>query len=166
MKHYLLPGLIFAVAVAVPAFCNQALKANFINIKSESIGYATLIDTKEGVLMHTQLSNLPEGWHGFHIHSIGECIAPNFKSAGGHLNPDNKEHGYENTKGSHLGDLPNVHVGKDGLLETDLLLKGISWESLQDKDGSAIVIHESKDDYTTNPAGNAGARIACGVIGK
>src|SRR5690242_10350752 len=112
MKHYFMPAALLAVAIAVPAFCTQPLKADFINTKNESVGSATLTDTKEGVLMHTQLSNLPEGWHGFHIHSVGECKAPDFKSAGGHLNPENKEHGYENPKGSHLGDLPNVHVGK------------------------------------------------------
>ena len=166
MKQKLLLGLAITLAVAVPAFSNQALETHFINSKGQAIGTATLTDTHDGILIHTNLSKLPMGWHGFHIHSVGECKAPDFKSAGSHFNPEQKEHGFENLNGTHMGDMPNVHVGKDGLLETDILLKGMTLAMLEDKDGSALVLHAGQDDYKSNPAGNSGDRIACGVIGK
>ncbi|HEY9744996.1 MAG TPA: superoxide dismutase family protein [Oculatellaceae cyanobacterium] len=163
MKRFLALLPLAAICVA-PAFCKPEGKASFINTQGEAIGSATLTDTGHGVLLKTNLTGLPEGWHAFHIHEVGKCDPPEFKTAGGHYNPHQKEHGYENPKGSHVGDLPNVFVGKDGVLNTEVLLHGATLEELLEGDGSAIVIHAAKDDYVSDPAGNAGARIACGVI--
>jgi Cu-Zn family superoxide dismutase len=166
-KHWLLGGILL-LAFATPAFSREQAIVNFINTKGEPVGHATLTETKQGVLIHTDLSNIPPGWHAFHIHSVGQCTPSDFTSAGGHFNPDHKEHGYENPKGSHAGDLPNVYVGADGQLQTDMLAPGVTLSTgdnrLLDSDGSAIVLHQGQDDYSTNPAGNAGPRIICGAL--
>lgn len=113
-------------------------------------------------------TGLPEGSHGFHLHTTGSCQAPDFTSAGGHLNPTNNTHGTLSAGGSHLGDLPNLEVGssavtttKVDLAETDRA-QVLDW--LFDSDGTAAVVHRDPDDYRSDPAGNAGPRIACGVL--
>lgn len=167
-RYYLLAGFLIASLGLVPAFSkemakNETAKASFINDQGQSVGEAVLTNTKQGVLIQTKLTSIPEGWHAFHVHSVGQCVPP-FKTAGGHYNPHNKEHGYENPKGSHVGDLPNVYVGKDGILNSEALLRDSFIKDLLKKDGSSIVVHATKDDYKSDPAGDAGARIACGVI--
>ncbi|MGP4078386.1 superoxide dismutase family protein [Pseudalkalibacillus sp. R45] len=139
------------------------------NAKKEKIGQAQLAETNEGVMIKLKASNLPPGPHGFHIHETGKCVPPKFESAGGHFNPTDKKHGFENPKGFHAGDLPNINVGKDGMISVSVVSKHVTLQkgkpnSLLDEDGSALVIHEKADDYKTDPAGNAGDRIACGVI--
>ena len=116
------------------------------------------------------MSQLPPGKHGIHIHAVGKCEGPAFTTAGGHLNPDAKKHGKENPEGPHAGDLLNLEVKADGtakatLLDTMVTL-GDGPNSVFHEGGTAIVIHEKEDDYKTDPAGNSGARIACGVIQK
>jgi len=130
------------------------------------VGTAQLRETPAGVLLHLKLSGLPAGTHALHFHETGECTPP-FKSAGGHYNPDGKAHGLLDPKGPHAGDMPNIHVPASGELELEILslAKSLNTESgLMAGDGSAIIIHEGADDYMTDPAGAAGARIACGVI--
>jgi len=98
---------------------------------------------------------------------IGSCLPPNFKSAGSHLNPDGKAHGMHNPQGKHLGDLPNISVAADGTGTASITIEGDADETLAkiiDADGTAIVIHTGLDDYSTDPAGAAGPRIACGVL--
>ncbi|HWL12343.1 MAG TPA: superoxide dismutase family protein, partial [Ureibacillus sp.] len=107
--------------------------------------------------------------HGIHIHEVGKCEKPTFETAGAHFNPLEKQHGIENPQGPHLGDLPNIAPEEDGTVQVEFVAKNLTLEpgmenSLLDKDGSAIVIHEDPDDYKTDPAGNSGTRIACGVI--
>ena len=134
--------------------------------EGDRIGRAELRDTPSGVLVRLALENAPTGVHAFHLHETGRCDAPSFESAGGHFNPSTAEHGFENAKGPHAGDLPNVHIPASGTLEIEVLahaaLRGTA--GLLDGDGSAIVLHGGADDYSTDPAGGAGPRVACGVL--
>lgn len=141
-----------------------------INQNRETIGEAILTETDTGIQIDIEAEQLPPGAHGFHIHEKGLCEAENkFESAGGHFNPFHKEHGTLNPKGPHAGDLPNIIVQNDGTvvdtIHTDLVtLKKSKVNSLLKTDGTSLIIHANPDDYQTDPAGNAGERIACGVI--
>jgi Cu-Zn family superoxide dismutase len=114
------------------------------------------------------VSGVTPGNHGFHVHLAGKCEGPDFKSAGGHFNPGAKEHGLESPKGAHAGDMPNLSVGADGTGKAEFVAHGTTLEagagSLFQKDGTALVLHAAADDMKSDPAGNAGGRIACGVI--
>jgi Cu-Zn family superoxide dismutase len=119
------------------------------------------------VVVTVTAAGLPPGVHALHLHQTGKCEPP-FGSAGGHFNPLGKKHGLLNAEGPHAGDLPNVHVGADGRLEVELFAPGVALaggpNALFDDDGAALVLHQNADDYTADPAGNAGPRIVCGVI--
>ena len=108
--------------------------------------------------------------HGIHVHAVGKCDAPDFMSAGGHFNPTMHQHGLDNPQGSHAGDMTNLTVASDGSASVDYLLKDASLasgaNSLFGPDGTALVIHADMDDEKTDPSGNSGARIACGVISR
>jgi superoxide dismutase, Cu-Zn family len=135
----------------------------------ERVGTATLTQDAAG-MVHVQMkvTGLPPGVHGVHIHAVGSCVAPSFASAGGHFNPGSKHHGMNNPSGPHAGDLPNMTVDASGNAEYDASTSRVSLtpgaNSLFDADGSAVVIHAAADDNVSDPAGNAGARIACGEI--
>lgn len=140
-----------------------------MNEEDIEIGVATLDQTEEGVQITVEGRHLPSGVHGFHIHDKGVCEAPTFETAGGHFNPDDKKHGFDHPDGPHRGDIQNLEVGEDGRVEATFVnqrvtLKKDEEHSLYSKDGTALVIHEKPDDYYTQPAGDAGERIACGVI--
>jgi superoxide dismutase, Cu-Zn family len=148
----------------------QTAHAELKNAQGEKVGEAMLMPTPHGVLIKVDIAKLPPGEHAFHIHAVGKCEPP-FKSAGGHFNPMNKEHGIENPKGMHAGDLPNIYVPEDGKLKFDAFATGVTLKagaknSLFHPDGTSLVIHAGADDYKSDPAGNAGDRIACGVITK
>ena len=134
----------------------------------KSIGTITVKESKDGVTIEPKLKGLAPGEHGFHIHEHGRCIAP-FESAGGHFNPKHAHHGFRNAKGAHAGDLPNVIVPEDGKAKVEIMAYGVTLakgkpSSLLDQDGAALVIHAGPDDYRTDPAGNSGDRLACGVV--
>jgi Cu-Zn family superoxide dismutase len=132
------------------------------------VGRASFIELDNGVRVTLDAWDLEPGEKGFHIHESGRCEPPDFKSAGNHFNPSDRRHGFENPDGPHLGDLHNLHVEDDGSTQKEEILEGVtlapSEHSLLRRGGSAIVIHADPDDYRTDPAGNAGDRIACGVI--
>lgn len=141
--------------------------ATIRNADGAVIGTARLSPSGSAASLTVEAGTLPAGPHGIHLHAVGRCEAPGFTSAGGHLNPAQRQHGHENPQGSHLGDLPNLVVGADGngVLSAPLAGDGAAVEaSLFDGDGAAIVIHAGPDDYRTDPSGNSGARLACGVF--
>lgn len=132
-------------------------------------GSAELTASGDEVRITVTLANIPEGAHAVHLHTTGACDAPDFASAGPHLNPGMNEHGTENPNGAHLGDLPNAAIGADGTGSISATLRGTREEVLAaifDEDGTAVVVHEGEDDYMTDPAGEAGGRIACGVLSQ
>ena len=107
---------------------------------------------------------MPEGVHGVHLHETGDCSASDFKSAGGHIRGD-QNHGILAEGGPHPGDMPNMTVGADGILKADVFLSTLDMDSMiMDDDGAAFIVHSGADDYTSQPAGDAGSRIACGVF--
>jgi superoxide dismutase, Cu-Zn family len=142
--------------------------AELINNQGKTVGYATFVEGLDGVEIAVQVHDMPQGLHGFHIHAIGKCETPDFKSAGGHFNSFERKHGLKNPEGAHVGDMPNLLVGPDGTASEVVLAPlaslGSGKNSIFHPDGTALVIHAGKDDQITDPAGDAGARIACGVI--
>lgn len=143
-----------------------ALSADMINSDGETIGNAVFTETKKGVEIHVKAEKLKPGTKAIHIHETGKCDPPKFETAGAHFNPAGKEHGFHNPKGFHAGDLPNIKVAQSGKVDVKIVAPGVTLgtDSLLDADGSALIIHEKADDYKTDPAGNAGNRIACASI--
>ena len=144
-------------------------KATLVNTQGQKVGEAKLTQTADGVKIDLTVENLPPGVHAFHIHAKGDCHSPDFMSAGGHFNPFGKHHGLNNPQGPHAGDLPNLTVGPDGRATVSLVAKLVTLKegeknSLFQPGGTSLVIHEKADDDLTDPAGNAGPRIACGPI--
>src|SRR5262245_6410369 len=130
------------------------------------VGTATVTDSYAGVLLVGTINGIGVGAHGIHIHETGRCDPP-FTSAGGHFNPEKRKHGFKNPEGHHSGDLTNIDAPASGPLKFELLAAGVSLTGsnpLLDADGAAIVVHGAGDDYNTDPAGNSGSRIVCGVI--
>jgi superoxide dismutase, Cu-Zn family len=158
-----------ALCLAGPAFAQAeapaTVRAEMKDQKGQSWGDVTLTETPHGTLMKGTLSNIPPGEHAIHIHETGKCEAP-FATAGGHLNPASKKHGILAAEGKHGGDLPNLHAGAEGKLQFDFFAHDLRLRDIEDQDGAAVVIHAGVDDYQSDPAGNAGDRIACGIVTK
>ena len=143
--------------------------AYIADAKGKRVGVAALSVNKDGnVRIVVTVTGLPMGMHGIHIHTVGKCEGPMFVSAGGHFNPTMKMHGMDNPNGPHAGDLMNLTVDEKGKGKATLIASGVTLgpgdNSLFHDGGTALVIHAAADDYKTDPAGNSGARIACGVI--
>lgn len=147
----------------------KAAKAELISAEGKKVGVANLSEGPDGVKISLQLFGLTPGTHALHIHQVGACIPPDFKSAGGHFNPEGKKHGVKNPQGAHAGDLPNIVVGLDGTASVEMVARQVTLgrgkASLFQPGGTALVIHAKADDDMTDPAGNAGDRVACGKIG-
>ena len=156
-----------SIALASGPAAAQTAKASIKDAKGKDVANVTLTQTPAGVLIRLAIKGLPAGERAFHIHAVGKCEAP-FTSAGPHFNPGNHKHGILSGP-AHAGDMPNLHVPQSGELSVEVLNTAITLEkgkpnSVFDNDGSAIVIHAKPDDYKSDPAGDAGDRIACGVI--
>lgn len=143
-------------------------RAALHDVRGDKVGEALLTETPAGVRISLEVRGLPPGVHAFHIHAADACAPPEFKSAGGHFNPYGRKHGAKNPEGMHAGDLPNLLVQPDGTARMEvtapLVTLGPGKGSLFGPEGTSLVIHALPDDEMTDPAGNAGARIACGVV--
>jgi superoxide dismutase, Cu-Zn family len=173
MKKTLLLATIFLTAgvlVSARPADKPSAEAELLDANGDSVATATLAPASQGVKITLDVQNLAPGMHAFHIHSVGSCEPPDFKSAGGHFNPDGKKHGLKNPEGPHAGDMENFEVGADGTAHVELVNTSVTLgegkNSLFQPGGTALVIHEKADDLVSDPAGNAGARVACGVIEK
>jgi Cu-Zn family superoxide dismutase len=159
---------LLAATVSMPVqAAGEMANAQLKDASGKAVGDIDLMQTPAGVLIKLQIKGLPPGEHAFHVHAVGKCEAP-FESAGPHFNPSNHKHGILSGEG-HAGDMPNLYVPQSGELSVEVVNAAVSLEkgkpnSLLDNDGSSLVIHAKADDYKTDPAGNSGDRIACGVV--
>lgn len=156
-------------ALAFPAAAQDASAvAAMKGPDGTDLGTVTITETKSGMLnFFIEMTGVPAGAHGFHVHGVGKCDGPTFETAGGHLT-GGKTHGFNAEGGPHAGDFPNVHAGQDGLIKaeffSDRLNLGTDATGLMDGDGSAVMLHVGPDDYITDPSGHSGGRIACGIV--
>lgn len=161
------------LALATGAAAQPMAWAQLLNPEGRKIGVATLSQAADGLTVVVHVRGLAPGLHALHLHAVGKAEPPEFKSAGPHFNPFNKQHGLKNPHGPHAGDLPNIEVGPDSVgaavVKAALVTLSQGPNSLFDADGSAVVIHKEADDDnvqadSTNTTGNAGKRVACGVV--
>ena len=166
MKMIVIGMFLSVSAWAVNPNPGPPLKIELKNGKGESVGWATLSEKPDAMNIVVEVSKLSPGKHGIHIHGQGMCDGPDFKSAGGHFNPESKKHGLLNSEGPHEGDLPNLDVAADGKGKAVLVAKRAHFTpgSLYQSSGTALVIHAKEDDQKSDPAGNSGDRVACAVI--
>lgn len=164
--------LAFGLPVALLAMSALSFAKTKVELKDaqgKEVGSIVIWDQGAGVALQLQLHDLPPGEHAIHFHQVPKCEAPDFKSASGHFNPESKKHGFDNPEGHHAGDIKNFTVAADGkasakLENADVTLKEGPHSLLTN--GAAVVVHAKADDYKTDPSGNSGDRIACGVITK
>ncbi len=170
MTARLAPVALLVAAAVIAAGSRSSAKAILKDAAGRQVGTAAFTPAKDEVRVSVEVAGLPPGRHGIHIHAAGKCEPPDFKTAGAHLNPQGKHHGLHNPEGAHAGDLPNLEVGPDGTGKASFAVKGVTLAggkaSLLGGDGTALVVHADPDDEMSDPAGNSGARIACGVIEK
>ena len=161
--------LLAADKPAPPATVTPLATATLVHADGTPAGMARIVADGGHAMIAVELTGIPAGPHGLHLHTTGQCDAPGFTTAGGHLNPGAKQHGADNPAGAHLGDLPNVTADASGTVSVVIHFAGAPdalVAALFDADGSALVLHAGPDDYKTDPSGNSGTRIACGVLTK
>lgn len=168
--------MVFGVAAFGLAACNrearvgeampggQVLTASLRTAAGADAGRATAREVAGGVRFTADATGLPPGTHGLHVHTTGRCDPPGFETAGGHWNPTVAKHGANNPQGPHQGDLPNIVIGADGRGTAALVIPGATLAGVMDADGAAMMVHAAADDLQTDPSGNSGTRIACGVF--
>ena len=163
-KWWLLCALALAGCASAGDLGTLVGRVRFVDVNGAPNGEASLFAVPDGIRIVANLPGLPVGDHGFHFHSVGECQRPTFETAGPHYNPSGRQHGRLNPNGPHLGDLPNIERGRTNI---NIVVPGIRVDGvggLLDADGAALVVHANGDDLKTDPSGNSGARIRCGVI--
>lgn len=154
-----------ATSTAIPAGPNVAALVR--DSAGRELGTLTVVETANGLTTVGTLRGLPPGAHGIHIHMVGQCDGPAFASAGAHWNPTSRMHGFDNPQGPHMGDMRNIMVGADSIATVNTTTPGGTLRGttgVLDTDGASVVVHAAADDYATDPSGNSGARIACGVL--
>ena len=162
----------FAMAVAAcvhqPAADRAMARASLIDAQGKDSGTASIIGTPGKLTMRIDAKGVPAGAHGIHLHQVGKCDAPAFDSAGPHWNPAGRKHGLENSNGPHAGDFPNVEADSAGNILTSIPLETLELtggsQPLLDADGASVVIHAKADDNMSDPSGNSGPRILCGIV--
>ena len=167
----------FVLLIPFAAVCHRPSRGGMIRSATAEMrsasgaryGTLTLEPTAAGVRISGALTSVPPGTHGLHFHQVGRCDAPDFATAGAHVNPGGAQHGLANQRGPHAGDLPNVAANAAGQMVVDIATPRVALSSegpiaVFDADGTALVLHADRDDQRTDPAGNSGERIACGVI--
>ena len=164
MRKFLQAAAIITTTAISSAYAAEPVSTNFINTKGEKIGTARLKEMENGTLITIDMQ-LPEGAHAIHIHEKAKCDAPDFKTSGGHFNPESHKHGLASKEGFHAGDMPNLFVESTGHVKTEIFSDRLHLAGKNGlANGATIIVHEKGDDYTTDPTGNAGNRIACAVI--
>ncbi|MFZ4383042.1 MAG: superoxide dismutase family protein [Sandarakinorhabdus sp.] len=149
---------------------SMVLNTRLLTPDGNSLGEVELLQMADGVQFIARITGLPAGTYAMHLHAVGQCKGPDFTSAGPHFNPEAKQHGRDNPMGAHAGDLPNIVVDGKMAGDVNIMLPGLRLADganpLIDADGAAVVVHAKADDYRSDPAGNAGTRIACGELKK